>query len=89
MRKSIVLLFVSMLLLHCGPGQDQVEKTVEDGVEVIINHLEPYEVKGKPNNLFLEEEFRIDTEKDEIAETGLTDISNRGFGVDSEGSIYW
>lgn len=78
-----------MLLLHCGPKQDQVEKTVEDGVEVIINHLEPYEVKGEPNNLILEEEFRIDTEKDEIAETGLTDISNRGFGVDSEGSIYF
>ena len=77
------------VFISCGPKQDKVEKIMEDGIKVVINHLEPYKVKGKPNNLFLEEEFRIDSEKDEIAETGLTDISNRGFGVDSEGSIYF
>lgn len=59
---------------------------MEDGVEVIVNYLEPYKIKGEPSTLHLEEEFTIDTEKEEIAELGLTDI--RGFDVDSEENIY-
>jgi len=89
MSKLLMLLCLLSLCFYCGPKQDEVERYVEDGVEVVINHLEPYKIKGEPYTLHIEEEFTIDTEKDEIAETGLTDISNRGFGVDSEGSIYF
>ncbi len=60
---------------------------MEDGVEVIVNHLEPYKIKGEANTLHLVEEFTIDTENDDIAETGLTNIF--GFDVDSEGSLYF
>ena len=60
---------------------------MEDGVEVIVNHLEPYKIKGEPSTLQLEEEFRIDTERDEIAEVGLTDI--KLFEVDSESNVYF
>ncbi len=67
--------------------QEQVEKYMEDGVEVIVNHLEPYKIKGEPNSLCLEEKFTIDTEKDAIAEIGLTEVYN--FDVDSEGNIYF
>jgi len=59
---------------------------MEDGVEVIVNHLEPYKIKGEPSLLNLEEEFAIDTEKDELVEMGLTMINN--FDVDSENSLY-
>jgi hypothetical protein len=60
---------------------------MEDGVEVVLNHVEPYKIKGEPSTLYLEEEFTIDTEKDEIAELGVTDIT--AFDVDSEGNIYF
>ncbi len=44
-----IVLFVSILsfLIHCGPKQDVVEKIIEDGIEVVINHLEPYKIKGE------------------------------------------
>lgn len=55
-------------------------------MEVVINHLEPYKIEREPGMFNLEKEFVIDTERDEIAEIGLTDIS--AFDVDSDGNIY-
>ena len=75
------------LLAFCGPERADVERIMEDGVEVVINHLEPYKIRGEPSTLHLEEDFTIDTEREELAEAGLTDI--RGFDIDSEGSIYF
>jgi hypothetical protein len=57
----------------------------EDGIEVILNHLEPYS-SGEIKALSLEEILTIDTEKDETAEMGLTDISH--LDADSEGNIF-
>ena len=88
MGKLILLVLTLSLLLYCGPKQEKVERYIEDGVEVVVNHLEPYEIKREPSNLILEEEFTIDTEKDEIAETGLVDIEPDVFDVDSEGNVY-
>lgn len=56
-------------------------------MEVIVNHLEPYQIQGQPRTLHLEEEFTIDTERDDIVQKGLTDIS--AFDIDSEGNIYF
>jgi hypothetical protein len=87
MKKLIYLISILLVFSCCGPKQQKIEKIMEDGVEVIVNHLEPYKIKGEPSTLHLEEEFTIDTEKDEIAEQGVTDI--RAFDVDSEGNIYF
>jgi len=87
MRKYIYLLLVIFFFYYCAPKQEKVEKIMEDGVEVIVNHIEPYQVKGEPSNLILEKVFSFDTEKDEIAATGLTDIYR--FDIDSEGNIYF
>jgi len=59
---------------------------MENGVEVVLNHVEPYKIKGEPNTLTLEEELIIDTERDEIAKLGLVDID--AFTLNSEGNIY-
>jgi hypothetical protein len=84
---SIILLFSAfMMFVSCGSKQDKVERYMEDGVEVILNHLEPYKIKGEPSNLLLEEELLIDMESKEIEETGLVDIDY--FDNDSEGNIY-
>ena len=71
----------------CAPKREEIEKVMEDGVEVVINHLEPYKVEGDPTSFVLEEIFTIDTEKADVVNTGLTDINY--FDVDSEGSIYF
>ena len=85
---SIILFFLTfMMFISCGQKQDKVEKIVEDGVEVVVNHLEPYKIKGEPSHLNLDEEFIIDFEKEEFTELGMTDVL--GFDVDSDGNVYF
>jgi len=86
MKKLSYLLFVVFFLISCGLEQEKVQKSMEDGVEVILNHVEPYKIKGEPSALHLEEEFRIDTAEKKMAQLGLTDTS--GFDVNSEGEIF-
>jgi hypothetical protein len=86
MKKNISLLLALFSLSFCTQTQNKVEKIMEDGVEVIVNHLEPYKINGELTTLTLKEEFTIDLEKEDIAAIGLTDIW--GFDVNSEGDIY-
>jgi len=81
MKKLIYLVLILSLFLFCGPKQEKVERIMEDGVEVVVNHIEPYRIKGEPSTFTLEEEFVIDLERDDIAEVGLTEIQD--FAVDS------
>ena len=60
---------------------------MENEVEVVVNYIEPYKIKGETFALNLEEEFRIDMERDDILEAGLADA--RKFEVDSEKNIYF
>jgi hypothetical protein len=87
MKKTIFLLLILLLFCFCAPNSEKVKKVIEDGVEVVLNHVEPYKIRGEPTTFALEEEFIIDTEKDEIAELGLTDIMV-SFDVDTRGNIY-
>jgi hypothetical protein len=80
------MIILSLSIYYCGPKQDEVERIIEDGVEVVINHLEPYKIDGEFSTLTLIEEFAIDTEKNDVAAIGLTDLAH--FDIDSEGSIY-
>jgi hypothetical protein len=86
MKKNIYLIVALCVFISCGPKQERVEKVMEDGVEVVINHLEPYRVKGEPSTLNLEKVISIDTEDDAVAAQGLTDIYH--FDVDALGNIY-
>jgi hypothetical protein len=88
MKKQLMILpLVFLLCFTFGcQKQEQVERFMEDGVEVVANHLEPYKISGEPRSLILEEMFTIDTERDDILEIGLINIG--GFDIDSEGKIY-
>jgi len=85
MKKLIYLVLMLYLLFSCGSKQEKVEKTMENGVEIVINHLEPYKI-GSQNSLTLEEILTIDTEDDEIANLGIPDIF--GFEINSLGEIF-
>ncbi len=86
MKKIAILIVALTLFSFCLSKQNKVEKIMEGGVEVVINHLEPYKIKGQPATLILEKEFSIDTEKDDIMKTGLGQLHT--FDLDSEGNIY-
>lgn len=59
---------------------------MEDGVEVILNHLEPYQIKGGSGILNLEKLFSIDTENEDWVKEGLEDIET--FDIDEEENIF-
>jgi hypothetical protein len=85
-RIILVFLLLSATAIACRPKQDQVTKIQENNVDVIINHLEPYHLKGEPSRLNLEKIFIIDFESTDIAKIGIWNIA--GFDVDSKGNIY-
>ena len=41
MKKFVLLIIILFLSFYCGPKQDEVERIIEDGVEVVLNHIEP------------------------------------------------
>ena len=87
MKKIILLVVTLSLLFYCKHSKDEVERVIEDGVEVIVNHLEPYKIRGEPVTLHLEEEFMIDFEREDLTEIGIKEIV--GFDVDSNNNIYF
>ena len=86
MRNTLILALLLVLVVGCGQKEPQVEKIMEDGVEVVINHLEPYTLPGEKVSMVLEEECVIDLEDPEVTDRGLYDINV--FAVDSAGNIY-
>jgi hypothetical protein len=86
MRRISSCFLVIILLVFCRANHPQVEKITENGVEIILNHLEPYRVPGEPSAVVLEKEFVIDAESPDLFKAGLTDIFR--FGVGTDGSIY-
>jgi hypothetical protein len=85
--KKITALFLIMpFISFCGTNKNVAERIIEDGVEVVLNQMEPSTLKGEPSSLTLEEEISIDTEHDSVAELGLTDIW--AMNVDDAGNIY-
>jgi len=86
LNKIIIFVLIVLMSGFCTSQPDRIAKTTEDGVEVVINRLQPYPIKGEQNRYHLEEIFTVDTEDESTAGLGLTEIW--GFDVDSEGSIF-
>jgi hypothetical protein len=86
MRKFIALGCALCLSLSCKPDQGRVDRISENGVDVVLNHLKPYVLRGEPSTLTLERVLYIDTEKDSTAAQGVTDIFS--LEIDLAGNIY-
>jgi hypothetical protein len=86
MKNIMLFTFIILLFSFCSTKQQKVEKIIEEGVEVVVNHLAPSKIKGEPSTFTLEEEFRIDTESENLADLGIRGIEE--LDVDSEGNIY-
>ena len=85
MRNWLCIILCLLLFAFCSPKKEKVDRLIEDGVEVVINHLEPYQIDNI-SSFSLEEIFKLDTEEDEIANLGIADIL--GFEVNSVGEIF-
>lgn len=83
MKSPWLLFFVPILVCAaaCGSGPEPVERTMEDGIEVVLNHSIPYRA-GQTGPFSLAEIFRIDSE----TETRIGDIL--GFEVNAAGDIF-
>lgn len=86
MRRLFISLIAISSLVSCGGQQPGVDKFIQDGVEIVLNHDEPYRVPGERSEVVLEKEFVIDAESPDLFSAGLTDIYR--FGVGTDGSIY-
>jgi len=87
MKKIVYILFIIALFTSCALKQDEVERIIEDGVEVVLNYIEPFHFKDQPKKLLLEEEFTIDLESEDLAKLGMIDPGS--CDVDSEGNLYF
>jgi 6-bladed beta-propeller len=77
---------ILLLVFSCRPGVQKPERIIEDGVEVVINRLQPHKIKGQKAALELKREFSINFSREELAALGLADVYN--FNVDPRGNIY-
>lgn len=87
MKKAYVVLCILFIFISCGQKQEKVEIISEDGVDVVLNHIEPYQIRGEKTSLILEDEMTIDFGSDEIGELGVANATQ--FCVDSDGYIYF
>jgi len=86
MRKALGYAVILPLLIACGPEAQKVKRITENGVEVVINHLEPEKIRGKKTTLELKKEFSLDFSREDMAPLGLADAYS--FNVDSWGNIF-
>lgn len=85
MKKFIYLVLILSIFFYCAPKQEKVERYMEDGVEVVVNQLKPYESESN-FNYTLKKRFVIDLENPDTAELGVTNIFS--FDLDDEMNIY-
>jgi len=86
MRKPLSVLLGIVFFASCAGREPQVDKVMEDGVEVVLNHVDPYKIKGQPSTISLEKALSIDLERADIAEAGLGSAGE--WDADGEGNIF-
>ena len=86
MKRVCRCLLGIVLLASCGSNQPQIDRTREGGVEVVINHVEPYRIKGQPSTFSLEKVFSIDTERTDLAEAEMGSAGE--WDADDAGNVY-
>lgn len=86
MKKTAWIAVLLLLVAGCGRQENQVEKVIEDGIEVVLNRAEPYKLPDVRRPVSLEGEWDIDLEDEGVSKTGLYQLDT--FAVDADGSIY-
>ena len=83
---SVVAILLSFWAASCRGKAPEVERRLENGVEVVINHLTAERLRKAAHPLRLDELFVIDTERADLAKAGLDKIW--GFDVNSRNEVF-
>ncbi|UCE42032.1 MAG: 6-bladed beta-propeller [Candidatus Aminicenantes bacterium] len=86
MKKIAWLAILLLVIGGCSMRENRVEKVMEDGIEVVLNGTEPYNLPDVQSPVGLEEEWIIDLEAEDVSNAGLYQIDT--FAVDVGGSVY-
>lgn len=86
MKRYLWLILFLFVVFGCSQKESNVEKFVEDGIEIVVNRAEPYQVPETPHPSKLEEESVIDLEDEAVTQTGLYRLD--AFAVDDDKNIY-
>lgn len=86
MKRMVVVAILSAILATCATQEGRIDRRMEDGSEVVVNHLRPYLIKGEKTNFRLEDELIIDTGNPSLASKGVTRVDN--FDANSRGDIF-
>jgi hypothetical protein len=86
MKKMVWLAILIFVIGGCSRQESRVEKVVEDGIEVVLNRVEPHRLPDAQKPVGLEEEWIIDLEDESVSAIGLYLLDT--FAVDAEGNIY-
>ena len=49
MKRLLISLIAISFLVSCSDKQPKVDRVFQDGVEIVLNHVEPYRVPGEPS----------------------------------------
>ena len=82
---SLVVLSFSALFTFCKTAE-KIDRIRENGVEVVLNHIEPYDLKKQPSTFDLQTVLTIDTEREDLAKAGMGSAGE--FDVDGQGNIF-
>ncbi len=83
---ALCIALITFAFVFCVK-QQKIDKVLEGDIEVILNHIEPYEIKGTPSTFVLEEIASIDLEREDVGEKGFAKAIL--FDVDSDGNVYF
>lgn len=86
MKRAVFIIVIVISFFSCIRNHGKIERRIENGIEVIINHIKPYKIKGEPSNFEIEQELVIDQERSDLVKSGMRSMGE--FEVDSAGNIY-
>jgi hypothetical protein len=81
----ILLICLILYSLGCSSAE-QINRIMENGAEVVLNHQDPYKLAGRAATFDLETVLILDTERPDIIQAGMGSAGE--FDVDVVGNIY-
>lgn len=84
-RAFVAPLLLAFLVTGACSSREEIDRTRIAGVEVVLNHIEPYRRAGRPSAFDLQDLYAIDTEDEALAAAGMGSAGE--FGVDGQGGI--
>jgi hypothetical protein len=86
MRVAGLAASLAVFLAACAPEGERPARTIQNGVETVMNRTVPYKLKNEPGSFSLSEDLVLDLEREELAAKGLT--QPRGFEVAPGGEMF-